>query len=83
MDNYTGNQDILVPTYTQELVNMTQATQERIQTLKENNKQMMKTISKLGYVIKEELQRLLEEKNKSLSFYEFDLKLPYPTRAAA
>ncbi|MBA0858931.1 hypothetical protein Goshw_001797 [Gossypium schwendimanii] len=47
MDNYTGNQDILVPTYTQELVNMTQASQERMQTLKENNKQMMKTVSKL------------------------------------
>ncbi|MBA0716399.1 hypothetical protein Golax_015231 [Gossypium laxum] len=32
MDNYTGNQDILVPTYTQELVSMTQASQERIIT---------------------------------------------------
>ncbi|MBA0654354.1 hypothetical protein Goklo_021371, partial [Gossypium klotzschianum] len=30
-----------------ELVNMTQASQERMQTLNENNKQMMKTISKL------------------------------------
>ncbi|KAK5771371.1 hypothetical protein PVK06_047573 [Gossypium arboreum] len=33
-----------------------------------------------GYVTKEEPQRLLDEKNKSLSIYEFDLKLPYPAK---
>ncbi|MBA0672365.1 hypothetical protein Goklo_024162 [Gossypium klotzschianum] len=51
----------------------------------------MKTISKLassssapqvkyGYVTKEKLLRLLVEKNKSLRFSEFDLKLPYLVR---
>ena len=30
-----------------------------------------------GYVTKAELQRLLEQKNKSLNFFEFDLKLSY------
>ncbi|MBA0662038.1 hypothetical protein Goklo_006239, partial [Gossypium klotzschianum] len=36
-----------------------------------------------GYVTKEELQRLLEEKNKSLRFSEFDLKLSYPIKVIA
>ncbi|KAB2024849.1 hypothetical protein ES319_D06G113800v1, partial [Gossypium barbadense] len=34
----------------QELMNMIQASQKRIQSLKENNRQMMETISKLAYV---------------------------------
>ncbi|KAH1046738.1 hypothetical protein J1N35_037522, partial [Gossypium stocksii] len=34
----------------------------------------------LGYVTKEEVQRIHEEKNKSLSFSKFDLKLPYLAR---
>ncbi|MBA0636642.1 hypothetical protein Godav_005177 [Gossypium davidsonii] len=33
-----------------------------------------------GYVTKEKLLRLLVEKNKSLRFSEFDLKLPYLVR---
>ncbi|MBA0590934.1 hypothetical protein Gorai_019623 [Gossypium raimondii] len=36
-----------------------------------------------GYVTKEKLLRLLVEKNKSLRFSEFDLKLPYLVRVAA
>ncbi|KAH1106667.1 hypothetical protein J1N35_010435 [Gossypium stocksii] len=62
-----------------------------MQTLEENNRQVMKTISELAsssldlqmYVKKDDLQRLLEEKNKSLSFFEFDLKLPYPAKVVA
>ncbi|XWS75751.1 hypothetical protein CRYUN_Cryun01aG0118900 [Craigia yunnanensis] len=34
------------------------------------------------FVTKEELQKLLVQKNKSLSFSKFDLKLPYPTSVA-
>ncbi|MBA0687212.1 hypothetical protein Goari_014765 [Gossypium aridum] len=69
-----------------------------MQTLEENNRQLMETISKLassssapqvqyatsqGYVTKGKLQRLLVEKNKSLRFFEFDLKLPYLVRVVA
>ena len=49
MDGFTGNQDTSVPAYIQELMTMIQASQERMQTLKENNKQMMKTISKFAF----------------------------------
>ncbi|PPS07012.1 hypothetical protein GOBAR_AA13631 [Gossypium barbadense] len=37
----------------------------------------------LSYVTKEEVQRIHEEKNKSLSFSKFDLKLPYLARVAS
>ncbi|MBA0811162.1 hypothetical protein Gohar_003091 [Gossypium harknessii] len=37
----------------------------------------------LGYFTKEKLKRLLEDRNKSLSFSTFDLKLPNPTSIAA
>ncbi|OMO94501.1 Ribosomal protein L46 [Corchorus capsularis] len=36
-----------------------------------------------SYVTKEQLQRVLEQKNKTLSFSEFDLKLPYAASIAA
>ncbi|EOY00436.1 H0502G05.11 protein [Theobroma cacao] len=36
-----------------------------------------------GFVTLEELQKLLDQKNKSLNFSEFDLKLPYPASVAA
>ena len=36
-----------------------------------------------GYLTKKEFQRLLEQKNKSLNFFEFDLKLPYLTNITA
>ncbi|MBA0742353.1 hypothetical protein Gogos_015421 [Gossypium gossypioides] len=77
---------------------MIQAFHKSMQTLEENNRQLMETISKLaysssapqvqyatsqGYVTKEKLQRLLVEKNKSLRFSEFDLKLPYLVRVVA
>ena len=35
------------------------------------------------YVTKEELERLLQEKNRTSNFSEFDLKLPYPAKVAA
>ncbi|MBA0627047.1 hypothetical protein Godav_004600 [Gossypium davidsonii] len=37
----------------------------------------------LGYFTKEKLKRLLEDRNKSLSFSTFDIKLPNPTSIAA
>ncbi|MBA0570719.1 hypothetical protein Golob_004335 [Gossypium lobatum] len=38
---------------------------------------MASKATSLSYVTKEEVQRIHEEKNKSLSFSMFDLKLPY------
>ncbi|PPS17838.1 hypothetical protein GOBAR_AA02759 [Gossypium barbadense] len=40
-------------------------------------------INSQGHVTKKELQGLLEKKNETLSFFEFDLKLPYPAMVVA
>ncbi|XWS19471.1 hypothetical protein CRYUN_Cryun31cG0019000 [Craigia yunnanensis] len=48
MDNSTRNQDTHIPAYIQELMTMIQASQERMQILEKNNKQMMETISKFA-----------------------------------
>ncbi|PPD82830.1 hypothetical protein GOBAR_DD20237 [Gossypium barbadense] len=44
---------------------------------------MVSKATSLGYVTKEEIQRIHEEKNKSLSFSKFDLKLPYLAKVAS
>ncbi|TYH13099.1 hypothetical protein ES288_A06G117600v1, partial [Gossypium darwinii] len=43
------SQGVVVLAYIQKLMNMIQASQERIQSLEENNRKMMETISKLAY----------------------------------
>ena len=48
MESSIKNQGTLVLTYIQELMTMIQASQERMQTLEENNQQMMETISKFA-----------------------------------
>ncbi|XWS13653.1 hypothetical protein CRYUN_Cryun36dG0056700 [Craigia yunnanensis] len=48
MESSAGNQDASILAYIQELMKIIQASQERMQMLKENNKQMMETISKFA-----------------------------------
>ncbi|XWS59006.1 hypothetical protein CRYUN_Cryun08bG0083200 [Craigia yunnanensis] len=48
MESYTENQDTHVLAYIHELMTMIRASQERMQTLEENNKQMIETIFKFA-----------------------------------
>ncbi|XWS33030.1 hypothetical protein CRYUN_Cryun22dG0042900 [Craigia yunnanensis] len=48
MESSARNQDAFVRAYIHELMKMIQASQERMQTLEKNNKQMMETISKFA-----------------------------------
>ncbi|EOY27015.1 Uncharacterized protein TCM_028971 [Theobroma cacao] len=48
MESSTSNQDALVPSYIQDLMKMIQVSQERMQTLEDNNRRMMDIIFQLA-----------------------------------